>query len=79
MKSYISSYGPMTVSFDVYDNFMNINYDARYDDLGSVTNPYVSTEGSAIAGRHAVVIYGYGPGRGYGTKYWRVKNSWGSR
>ena len=69
MKSYISTYGPMTVSFDVYDNFMT--YDAS-------SKIYVSTDGSGQAGGHAVVVYGYGS-NGAGTKWWKVKNSWGSR
>ena len=68
MMNYISTYGPMAVSFRTHVNFMNFDFSSKI---------YTSTQGSPEDGGHAVVIYGYGVNSA-GTKWWKFKNSWGT-
>jgi hypothetical protein len=64
----IMTYGPITVSFDVYSNFFSYN---------AATDVYNQTSGS-YAGGHAVKIIGWGSTAG-GMPYWLVANSWAPR
>ena len=59
-------YGPLTVAFDVYDNFFTYNK----------TTVYNAPNGSYVGG-HAVKLIGYGTSTD-GQDYWLLANSWGS-
>jgi cathepsin B len=58
----ISTYGPVTASFSVYEDFMSYS-----------TGVYQHTTGEYVGG-HAIEIIGYGTDNG--VDYWTVKNSW---
>jgi len=60
----ISSTGPVSAGFEVYDDFFSYN--------GGV---YIHTSGG-LAGGHAILILGYGTYQG--TPYWLCANSWGT-
>ncbi len=61
----IMAYGPITVAFDVYDNFYTYN---------PVTEVYNQSSGSYLGG-HAVKAVGWGETDG-GMPYWILANSW---
>ena len=61
--------GPMSVSFEVYNDFQHYKGGIyRHTGLEDKYNPWEITN-------HAVLLVGYG--EELGTKYWIVKNSWG--
>jgi C1A family cysteine protease len=63
MKTQISSKGPMTTCFTVYNDFFAYS-----------SGVYSPDTASGVAGGHCVCVVGYSdPG-----KYWICKNSWGS-
>jgi hypothetical protein len=61
----IMMYGPLTVAFDVYENFFSFN---------AVKEVYNQTRGSYLGG-HAVKVIGWGTTSG-GMPYWIIANSW---
>ena len=61
----IMTYGPLTVGFDVYQNFFSYNV---------ATDVYNQSSGSYLGG-HAVKIIGWGSTSG-GMPYWLIANSW---
>jgi len=58
----ISTNGPVTAAFNVYEDFVSYS-----------TGVYQHTTGNYLGG-HAIEIVGYGEEKG--IKYWKVKNSW---
>jgi len=64
--------GPLSVSFEVYDDFMQYRSGIYvHTGLQSNFNPFHLTN-------HAVLLVGYGVDQPTNTKYWIVKNSWGT-
>ena len=68
--------GPLAVSFEVYDDFLNYKSGIYHhtgvrnvDNFGF--NPFELTN-------HVVAIVGYGQDETSGELYWIVKNSWGT-
>mmetsp|Transcript_36397 Transcript_36397/g.117679 ORF Transcript_36397/g.117679 Transcript_36397/m.117679 type:complete len:942 (+) Transcript_36397:68-2893(+) len=66
MQRHIAEYGPIYVSFDVTNDFMNWDWSKKP----------VYTGGAGAAGGHAVMSVGWGKNAGVG--YWLLRNSWGS-
>ncbi|KAG8542070.1 hypothetical protein GDO81_027543, partial [Engystomops pustulosus] len=63
--------GPLSVSFEVYDDFMYYKGGIyHHTGLRDNFNPFQLTN-------HAVLLVGYGVDANSGEKYWIVKNSWG--
>ena len=62
MMEEISTNGPVTAAFTVYEDFTSYT-----------SGVYQHTTGKALGG-HAIEIVGYGTENG--TPYWKVKNSW---
>ncbi|BFZ09041.1 hypothetical protein BsWGS_12080 [Bradybaena similaris] len=73
MMQAIYGNGPIAVSFEVYDDFMNYKSGIYiHNTAGILTdrfNPFEITN-------HVVVIVGWGVDPKLGEKYWIVKNSW---
>ncbi|VVC24409.1 Cysteine peptidase, cysteine active site,Peptidase C1A, papain C-terminal,Peptidase C1A [Cinara cedri] len=65
MQQDVMTYGPIEVTFSVYDDF--VNYESGV---------YFKTENASFLGLHSVKLIGWG--RKYGKPYWLVINSWGS-
>jgi len=64
--------GPLAVSFEVYEDFMQYSGGIyRHTGLLDKFNPFELTN-------HAVLLVGYGVDKSSGVKYWIVKNSWGT-
>ncbi|ROT79070.1 cathepsin C [Penaeus vannamei] len=64
--------GPISVSFEVYDDFRNYNGGIyHHTGLKNDFNPFEITN-------HVVLVVGYGADEATGEKYWIVKNSWGA-
>ena len=68
--------GPLAVSFEVYDDFLNYKSGIyRHTGVRNVENfgfnPFELTN-------HVVAIVGYGQDETSGELYWIVKNSWGT-
>jgi len=71
MKLALVKNGPLSVAFEVYDDFMAYKGGIYYHTgLTSRFNPFQLTN-------HAVLLVGYGEENN--QKYWIVKNSWGTQ
>jgi len=72
MKDALVNYGPMGVSYYVYDDFHNYGGGIyHHTDFKSDFNPHKPTN-------HAVFLVGYGVEPTTGEKFWTCKNSWGA-
>lgn len=65
MEQEIYENGPITVAYEVYDDFLTYK-----------SGIYKRSEGAKTLGGHSVKIVGYGVADG--VKYWTVANSWNS-
>lgn len=75
MKEALVTGGPLSVSFEVYDDFSSYTGGIyHHTDTTGLTNtdfnPWEITN-------HAVLLVGYGADPSTGEKFWSVKNSWG--
>jgi len=62
--------GPLSVAFEVYDDFMSYSGGIyHHTGLNYRFNPFAITN-------HAVLAVGYGADPTTGEKFWIVKNSW---
>lgn len=65
----VYQYGPVSIAFQVVDDFMNYK-------SGVYSSKTCKNQGSDV--NHAVVAVGYGHDQESGMDYWVVKNSWGT-
>ena len=65
MREWISTQGPLTTCFSVYEDFFAYK-----------NGVYVHTTGKLVAG-HCVSVVGYDNTLNYGNPHWICKNSWG--
>jgi len=73
MKISLVNSGPLSVSFEVYPDFMHYSGGVYYhSQLTDQFNPFELTN-------HAVLLVGYGTDDTTGEDYWLVKNSWGTQ
>lgn len=73
MKLSLVREGPLSVSFEVYPDFMHYSGGIyKYTGLLDKFNPFELTN-------HAVLLVGYGVDAETKEKFWIVKNSWGTR
>merc|ERR1719397_1790709 len=77
MKALVEN-GPMSVSFEVYDDFMMYKSGVYHHtgalkskQSGASFDPFELTN-------HAVLLVGYGHDQQIAEDYWIVKNSWGT-
>jgi cathepsin C len=71
MRLALVNNGPLAVSFEVYDDFMNYKSGIyHHTGLHNRFNPFEITN-------HAVLLVGYGIQQTTNIKYWIIKNSWG--
>jgi len=74
MKKALVEGGPLSVSFEVYDDFM-MYHSGVYHHTGLIKlsdfEPFEITN-------HAVLLVGYGHDDELGEDYWTIKNSWGT-
>ena len=76
MKVELVNNGPIAVSFEVYDDFLNYKAGVYHhtflkDNKNFPFNPFELTN-------HVVIIVGYGTDKNTKEPYWLVKNSWGT-
>jgi len=72
MKKALVTGGPMSVSFEVYKDFMMYKSGVyHHTNLLGNFHPFEETN-------HAVLLVGYGTDEVSGDHYWTVKNSWGT-
>ncbi len=69
MKTDIYLNGPLSVGFQVYEDFYNF--------IPQSDNVYIANPASGSAGGHAVTIVGWGVEPKTGVEYWIIQNSWG--
>lgn len=73
MKLSLVQSGPMSVSFEVYPDFMHYSSGVyHHSGLLDKFNPFELTN-------HAVLLVGYGTDEETKEDYWLVKNSWGTK
>lgn len=75
MKLSLVQSGPLSVSFEVYPDFMHYSggvYSRSEDGLLKKFDPFELTN-------HAVLLVGYGTDQKSKEKFWVVKNSWGTQ
>lgn len=72
MKQALLEGGPLSVSFEVYDDFMQYK-SGVYSHTGLRAGSFQPLELT----NHAVLLVGYGTEPSSGLPYWTVKNSWG--
>jgi len=73
MKKALVEGGPLSVSFEVYDDFM-LYHSGVYHHTGLIK--HAAFEPFEIT-NHAVLLVGYGHDSDLGEDYWTIKNSWG--
>lgn len=73
MKINLVKNGPLSVSFEVYNDFFHYKGGVYvHTGLQEKFNPFEITN-------HAVLLVGYGVDAATGVKFWTVKNSWGTQ
>lgn len=68
IQNEIKNNGPVMTGYMIYEDHFSYS--------SSATTPYEVTPGSAVAGGHAVIIYGWGYESG--RLYWKAQNQWGT-
>ncbi|ESO10294.1 hypothetical protein HELRODRAFT_91967 [Helobdella robusta] len=71
MREALVKHGPMSVAFQVYDDF--VHYKGGIYHHTGLSNRFIPFEWS----NHAVLLVGYGRDEKTKTNYWIIKNSWG--
>jgi len=72
MKEALVTGGPLSVSFEVYDDF-TMYKSGVYHHVALLSGPFQPLELT----NHAVLLVGYGTDEATGDDFWIVKNSWG--
>merc|ERR1712203_528845 len=71
MKEALVTGGPLSVSFEVYDDF-TMYKSGVYHHVALLSGPFQPLELT----NHAVLLVGYGTDEATGEDFWIVKNSW---